>query len=131
MRLRVMLPSRVLIDERNIDKVIAEGLHGVFALLPLHVDFVSPVVPGILLYARGDDEWVVGVDHGVLVKRGDQVRISVRDAVRGDDAETIRDLVTRRFHQLDEREIRTRRALARLEASFYRGFVEQEALRGG
>ena len=97
MRLRVMLPYRVLLDEVDIDKVIAEGLHGVFALLPRRVDFVSPIVPGILLYARDGEERVVGVDEGVLVKRGDEVRISVRDAVPGDDMESIRVVVTQRF----------------------------------
>ena len=131
MRLQVLLPNEVLVDEEDVSKVVAEALHGVFVLLPRHVDFVAAVVPGILLFERGGGESVLGVDEGVLVKRGAHVRVSVRDAVRGEDLQRIRSLVTERFEELAEREKRARTALARLEASFYRRVIEQEQLHGG
>lgn len=131
MRLQVLLPSGVHLDEEHVSKVVAEGTHGTFVLLPRHVDFVAPVVPGILLFEQDGQETVLGVDEGVLVKRGGHVRVSVRDAVRGQDLHRIRLLVSERFEELDEREKRARTALARLEASFYRRVIEQEQLRGG
>lgn len=131
MRLRILLPQDVLVDDWNVTKVSAEARHGAFTILPRHIDFVAVLVPGILLFEGDDGESVVGVDEGVLVKQGDEVRVSVRDAVRGPDLARIREMVTERFHERDEHERRARTALSRLEASFYRRVLEQERSRGG
>ena len=40
MKLRVMLPSEVLIETEAV-KVVAEAQNGLFCLLPLHVDFTA------------------------------------------------------------------------------------------
>lgn len=132
MRLRVLLPHDVLVDRDDVSKVVAESLHGVFALLPRHIDFVAPVVPGILQFEHAEGTSSIGVDSGILVKRGPEVRVSVHDAVQAEELEEIHALVRKRFRALDEREDRARAAMARLEASFYHRFIEQqEALRGG
>lgn len=131
MRLQVLLPRGVLLDEDGVDQVVAEAHHGVFALLPRHVDLVAPLVPGILLYEREGRETVLGVDEGLLVKEGPRVRVSVHDAVKGDDLDRLRALVEARYREVDERERRARTATARLEASFYRRLIEQEDLRRG
>jgi F-type H+-transporting ATPase subunit epsilon len=52
-RLRVFLPEKVLLD-RAARKVVAEGESGSFALLPRHVDYVEPLVPGILAFTPAD-----------------------------------------------------------------------------
>jgi F-type H+-transporting ATPase subunit epsilon len=41
-RLKVLLPSRVLLDE-EVQKVVAEAANGSFGMLPRHVDFVVSV----------------------------------------------------------------------------------------
>jgi len=128
-RLQVLLPHDVLLDRTGVLRVVAESLHGVFVLLPHHVDFVAPIVPGLLLYETGEGESVAGVDAGLLVKVGDHVRVSVHDAVQAPELEAVRTEVQRRFRTLDDREVRARTAMARLEASFYRRFIEQEGFR--
>lgn len=125
MRLRVMLPSETLLDTPA-SKVVAESDRGSFGLLPRHVDVAVPLVPGILLYEDEEGvERLLAVDQGVLVKCGPEVRVSVRDAVEGDDLAGLRATVRERFEVLDDRERRTRAALAHLEARFIRRFVEQ------
>jgi F-type H+-transporting ATPase subunit epsilon len=52
-RLRIFLPEKVLLD-RPVRKVVAEGESGSFALLPRHVDYVEPLVPGILAFTPAD-----------------------------------------------------------------------------
>lgn len=128
MRLKVSLPTEVLIDA-DVEKVIAEGPEGQFCLLPRHVDYAALVVPGVLLYVpagAGGIERYLGVDEGVLVKRGADVLVSLRDAVAGDDLAELRRIVDRRFRQLDEHERQARSALARLEAGVVRRFTELE-----
>lgn len=131
MRLQVLLPHEVLVDLQGVTKVVAESHHGVFALLPRHVDFAAPLVPGLLLYEVDGREEVMGVDAGTLVKEGDRVRVSVHDAVRAPELERVRELVRERFHALEDREQRARSAMARLESSFYRSFLEQGGLGDG
>jgi len=126
MRLTVRLPARLVVDQ-EVTSVVARSLHGSFGLLPRHMDFVTPIVPGLLRYVLEDGtERYLGVDEGVLVKCGADVMVSVRNAVAGEDEEQVMVLVHDQFEQLNEKERRARAALAQLEAGFIRRFVEQD-----
>ena len=48
MRLRVLLPTELLLDEQA-EKIVTEAENGSFCMLPRHVDFVAALVPGILV----------------------------------------------------------------------------------
>jgi F-type H+-transporting ATPase subunit epsilon len=122
MRLRVLLPTEILVDE-PVSRIIAEADDGAFCLLPRHIDFAAALVPGILGFFDGDGtERFVAIDRGILVKCADEVSVSTLNGVTGDDLETLRGLVQQRFLTLDEHERRTRTALARLEAGTLRAF---------
>ena len=120
MRLKVLLPSRVLVDE-EVTKVVAEAENGWFCLLPRHVDFVAALVPGILVFTTTDGaEGLVAIDHGMLVKREVEVLVSVWRGATGEDLESLRAVVEREFLALDDRERaaaggRARRARGRPE----------------
>ena len=126
MRLRVLLPTEVLLDREAV-KVVAEAANGSFCLLPRHIDFVAALVPGILRYHTPEgDERLIGIDEGTLVKRGDDVLISVLAAVHGVALNELSSAVTQQFLQRDEDERQARGALARLEAGTLRRFYELE-----
>lgn len=124
MNLKVLLPTEVLLSE-DVTKVVAEAENGSFCLLPRHVDFVTAVVPGILCFttAGGEERFAAHAD-GVLVKSGQDVRISTRDGVYGEDLGRLRQLVAERFQVIDDRERVARSAMAKLEADFFRRFLE-------
>jgi F-type H+-transporting ATPase subunit epsilon len=126
MRLRVLLPSRVLLDE-PVAKVLAEGLEGHFCLLPRHVDLLAALVPGVLTWVPADapgEERFVAVDHGLLVKEGPDVRVAVRRAVAGDSLADLLGTVDSEFRAVDEQERKARAAAARLESGFVRRFLD-------
>ncbi|MGF1579270.1 MAG: F0F1 ATP synthase subunit epsilon [Gemmataceae bacterium] len=124
MRLKVLLPSHVLLSEET-QKVLAEGENGSFCLLPRHVDFVSALVPGILTFLDSDGvEHFVALDEGILAKCGFEVLVSTRNAIRGGDLGTLQQMVEEHFRQTDEREKKTRSATARLEAGLVRRFMD-------
>jgi F-type H+-transporting ATPase subunit epsilon len=127
-KLQILTPARVVVED-EVTSVTAEGREGSFGILPQHVDYVSPLVPGILAYRRSADgsDRILAIDQGTLVKVGDEVLVSVRDAVLGEELETLRETVERRFQRLDEREREARSALATMEARFIRRFLEQVA----
>lgn len=124
MRLQVMLPTEILVDEHVI-KVIAEAENGSFCLLPRHIDFVAALVPGILsFYTFGGEEYFAAVDEGILVKCGRDISVSTLNGVRGTHLEQLQTLIDERFLELDEHERKARTVLARLEAGTLRGFKE-------
>jgi len=130
MRLRVLLPTEVLVDEA-VDKIIAEAANGSFCLLPRHIDFVAALVPGVMSFTRGAYEYYAGLDRGILVKCAGEVTVSTLDGVRGDELGELEEHVRQRFLELDEHERKARSAVARLEAGTLRTFRElQERSRG-
>jgi F-type H+-transporting ATPase subunit epsilon len=123
MHLEILLPDEVLLA-REVEKVIAEGPNGSFALLPRHQDFVTALVPGLLSFETGGGEEFIAVDEGVLVKIGAEVLVSTRRAVRGPDLGSLRETVETEFVDLDDKQRLTRSAMAKLEANFARKFYE-------
>jgi F-type H+-transporting ATPase subunit epsilon len=124
--LKVLLPSGVLLD-RACAQVTAHGLEGSFTLLPRHQDLAAALDPGILSWE--DPEGVEGLaahHRGVLVKKGDQVLVSVRDGTTGRDLDQLEKVVRERYLVLREQELQARTSMAKLEARFVRGLLEIE-----
>lgn len=126
MYLKILLPSEVMLQQ-PVAKVIAEAENGSFCLRPRHVDFLAALVPGLLSFVdQSDCEQFVAIDAGILVKQADQVLVSTRQAVQGDDIQSLRATVRKRFQTIDERERTARSAVARLESDLIRRFLELE-----
>lgn len=124
MKLKVLLPTEVLVDEK-VRKVTAEAENGSFCLLPRHIDFVAALVPGLLSFEKEEGKEVfVAVAEGVLVKSGQDVLVSVRNAARGAELGELRQIVEKKFKVLDDKEKTARTAMARIEAGFVRRFLE-------
>jgi len=113
-------------------RVVAESAAGSFCLLPRHLDLATVLVPGLLTFQRPDgEEVVVAVDHGVLVKVGDEVRVACQRGYLAGDLEEAERVVAERFHAQSEREKRARAALARLESDVVRRLGELRGRHGG
>lgn len=129
MRLKIVTPIHTAIDTPVI-RMTADAPNGSFGLLPRHVDFVSQLVTGILSYTSLDNtEHYVALNGGTLVKCGQNVTVSTRNAILGDELEVLQQQVVRQFKQITEHEREARAALARLEAGMIRGFIELNNVR--
>ena len=127
MRLKVLLPFEVLVDEAEVLRIVAETSEGAFGLLPHRLDCVAALAPGILIYETASHEEVcLAVDEGVLVKTGDHVRVSVRNALRGTDLAQLHEAVTQQFEQQNAQEKNLRYAMAQLESGFLHRFAGYE-----
>lgn len=132
MRLRILLPSRVLLD-REVEKVTAEAANGSFGMLPRHVDFVTSLEAGLVGFVPAEEsaddaeqEIFVGVDQGILVKHGSRVQVSVRDATRPGRLGEVRRAAEERFAAMDEHLRKVRSSISRIEASFVRRFMDTQ-----
>jgi len=124
MKVKILLPTSVFLD-KEVKKIIAQGLGGSFCLLPRHIDYTNALVPGIVTLESGDGQLAYyAVSEGILVKIGDLVLLSVRDAVRGDTLEELKQAVDNQFLQAMRQEEASRAALKKLEADTIRRFME-------
>jgi len=123
-KLRVLLPFQVFVENASVACIVAETSAGSFGLLPHRLDCVAALTPGILLYedATGNEQYVA-VDEGVLVKTGLDVLVSVRNAIAGTDLPRLREAVDREFLNLDERERGVRSTLAKMESGLIRSMA--------
>jgi len=62
-RLRVVTPSRMLLDE-EVDEVTGPGELGEFGVLPNHISFLTTLVPGELSYKQGATKTILAVSGG-------------------------------------------------------------------
>ena len=123
MRLKIFLPSELFVDTEVV-KVVGESPSGSFAILPRHIDIATALVPSILAYyPAGRQELFLAINGGILVKKGDDVSVATRMAIKG-ELGALRDTVDKIINEVDERERKTRSAVAKLEADLVRRFVE-------
>lgn len=130
MHVHLRLPTKILF-EGPATRLRGEAPDGGFGLLPNHVDFVTALVPSVLLLTRPDGtERVFGIDEGLLVKKGRQVEVAVRRAVEAADLDQMRDTVAESFADLEDEERAARAALSRLEADMVRRFASLRKTQG-
>lgn len=124
MLLKILLPAEVMM-EQEVKKIVAEAENGSFCLMPNHIDFVATLAPGIFSYepVAGGQE-LLAMDVGTLVKKGSNVLVSTRNAVKAEELGKLKQVVIEQYDILDEREKLVRSASAKLEASLIRRFVE-------
>lgn len=125
MRLKIVVPEKVILEE-DVVKVVADSMHGSFCVEERHVDYVAPLAAGILSFvdSKGGEERFVGTAEGLLVKVGDEVLVSLHDAVHGVSLGEIRETVRERLRQREERIDRVAAVAEELEARLVRRFAE-------
>jgi len=125
--LKILLPEKTFL-KREVKKIVAEAENGWFCLLPKHVDFTTSLTPGILMLTTPEEKDVfLAIDEGILVKYGEKVIISTRNAIEGEDLGELKNRVEEIFVKTDEREKDAQIALSKLEADFVRSFLNLEA----
>lgn len=123
--LKVLVPEQILVDLK-VEKVIAEATDGFFCLKPRHIDFTTALRPGILYYYDEGQEHIIAVDEGILVKCGEQVLVSVLNAIKGKELSELEGMVRHEFRKVRETEQTASFALKNLEAELFQHFIGLE-----
>jgi F-type H+-transporting ATPase subunit epsilon len=125
MNLKILLPFKVFSEKSDVLRIVAMTREGSFGFLPHRLDCVAPLTAGILVYeTQAEGEVYIAVDEGILVKTGNEVLISVRNAIGGMSLDKLREAVEQEFLQLDEQEQKVRSVLAKMESGFIRRLAE-------
>ncbi|MGB5856754.1 MAG: F0F1 ATP synthase subunit epsilon [Oceanisphaera sp.] len=122
LQVELRLPTRALFSG-TARKVFATAHNGAFTLLVNHTDFVTALVPSILIVTdETGSELFFAVDEGILIKKDQQVHVAIQRGLQGESLSAINDLVNTHFSAVDEEERVARSALSRLEANIVRRF---------
>jgi F-type H+-transporting ATPase subunit epsilon len=100
MKLRIVTPLAVVVDEDGVLAVRAEDSSGGFGVLPGHADFLTSLTLSVVSWKRADaSRLYCAVRRGVFsVSGGREVAIATREAIVGDDLATLDRTVLARFH---------------------------------
>ncbi len=125
MNLKILLPYKVFADKTGVSRIVARTSEGSLGLLPHRLDCVASLVPGILIFeTEAEGEAYMAVDEGILVKSGQDVMVSVRNAIAGTDLDKLHAAIDQEFLNLNDQEKKVRSVLAKLESGFIRRFAE-------
>ena len=109
----------------DVKRIVARTLQGSIGLLPHRLDCAAALLPGILTYeSEAEGEVYIAADQGVLVKAGENVMVSVRNAIGGTDLDKLHEAVKREFLKVGEEEKVVRSVLAKIESGFIHRFME-------
>ncbi|SBP89363.1 F0F1 ATP synthase subunit epsilon [Thiomonas delicata] len=99
MRLRIVTPLSVVVQDDDVLALRAEDASGSFGILPRHADFLTCLMISVVSWQRGDaTRRYCAVRRGVLsITGGHDVTIATREAVAGDDLVQLDATVLARF----------------------------------
>jgi F-type H+-transporting ATPase subunit epsilon len=123
MNIKILLPSRILLDKK-VTKIQAEATYGHFTLLPKHIDFVAPLVTGILVLTQEEKVSYVAIDGGLLVKKEQQVWISTPRGMLDDDLDVLQQNIEQQWESIKHAEKKAKTAMSKLESDAIRRYVE-------
>ncbi|PWR25743.1 F0F1 ATP synthase subunit epsilon [Zavarzinia aquatilis] len=106
MRLRILTPLSVVVDEDDVAALRAEDSTGSFGILPRHADFLTALSIGVVSWRRADGQQrFCAVRGGILSMRGGKdIEIATREAVAGDSLASLDEVVLTRFRAAYEEE---------------------------
>lgn len=126
MRLLITTPTSLVAEEDGIRSLRAEDATGSFGVLDRHADFLTVLAVSIVTWKRKDGaERFCAVRRGVLsVTQGTQVSIATREAVVGNDLETLEHVVLGRFREAMEAERSARTESLTLQMKAIRRIIQ-------
>jgi F-type H+-transporting ATPase subunit epsilon len=99
MKLRIITPLAVVVEEDGVTALRGEDATGSFGILPRHADFLTSLAISVVAWDGADGKrHYCAVRRGMLsVSSGQEIAIATREAVTGDDFSTLDRVVIARF----------------------------------
>jgi F-type H+-transporting ATPase subunit epsilon len=123
--LKVVLPFEILLEQKGVTRLVVETTHGSIGVLPLRLDCVAFLVPGIVVYEVDGEERYVAVAEGILVKTGSLLTLSVRHGITGVDVKELQNRARESFLKREKGEKETIKTLKKLESVIFHRAIEE------
>ena len=89
MRLKIITPERVLVDE-DVEAVYGTAVDGAIGILPYHIPMVTPLAVGLMSYVRGGRKEPLAVMGGMLYTDGELVTVLSDAAEKSNEIDVVR-----------------------------------------
>lgn len=122
MHLKILLPYEIFADVKGVKRIVVETTAGSHGILPRRLDCAAALQAGILLYETDEGEKYVAINEGILIKTGQEVLVSVRNAIGDAPLGELKKMVREEMLALDELEVDARTVMAKLETGFLQSF---------
>lgn len=125
MRLAIVTPLFIAVAEDEVVSITAEDESGSFGIWPKHADFVTVLTISVVGWkCRDGSQRYCAVRGGTLTMTGgDNVTITSREAIPGDDIGNLDQVVIARFVSEDDAEKSERVDLTRMQLAAIRQVV--------
>jgi F-type H+-transporting ATPase subunit epsilon len=125
MRLRITTPLTIAVDEDVVQIVTAEDASGGFGIQPHHADFLTSLTVGVVSWKDSAGARHYCAVHGgvMTVSGGQEVSISTREAIPGEDLATLDQAILDRFGADDAAERTSRVDSTKLQLRAIREMV--------
>ncbi len=99
MRLRIVTPLSIAVDLDDVDSIRAEDESGGFGIPPGHADFITALAVSVVSWRQADGHWSHCAIRGgsLSAEGGKSVTVTSREAIVGDDLESLDKVVLARF----------------------------------
>lgn len=125
MILKVLMPFQQLMEKQNVVRIVAETTIGSLGILPRRLDFVASLVPGIITYETPEEgEQYLAVEAGILVKKGLEVCVAIRNGLYGTDLGKLRSSIEKEYSKRVEGERTVTSILTKLENDVIKRLLE-------
>ncbi|MGO4916147.1 F0F1 ATP synthase subunit epsilon [Pseudogemmobacter sp. W21_MBD1_M6] len=125
MNLQIVTPLSVIVNE-EVQSLRAEDASGSFGILQGHADFLTSLTLSVVSWRTDTTERFCAVRGGVLtVRDGRSIAIATREAVAGDDLDTLDSTVLARFKADIEEERTEHVETTRLQLNAIRQLVSR------
>lgn len=127
MRLQIITPLAVVVDDNAVTAIRAEDASGSFGVLPGHAKFLTSLALSVVSWKGADGRTqYCAVRGGLLsVTAGSDVAVATREAITGDDLATLDATVLARFHAEIEQDRAERFDSSQLQINAIRRIVSQ------
>jgi len=127
LKLHIITPLTVAVEEADILAVRAEDESGSFGILPGHADFLTRLKISVVDWKRADaSRHYCAVRGGLLnVINGRDVSIAAREAISSDDLLKLHDVVLAQFHDELETERNERVGGTQLQLAAIRKIMQR------
>lgn len=122
MHLKILLPYEIFADVKGVKRIVVDTTAGSHGILPRRLDCAAALQAGILLYETDEGEKYVAINEGILIKTGQEVLVSVRNAIGDAPLGELKKMVREEMLALDELEVDARTVMAKLETGFLQSF---------
>lgn len=123
LKFEIVTAERIVYSD-EVDVVVAPGIEGQMALLPMHAPIMTTLQPGEILLRKGGEEHSIFVSGGFLELMNDKVTVLAQSAERAEEIDVARAEAAKK--RAEERRIVSKGVdvdLARAEAALRRSLA--------